>query len=78
MADIEKMVPWQVLLDLIEHQPLKTSKKEGLQKYSLTIMCPIPLRYHWCSLSEAVMEEALINFHQIRITPNQFNQRHEP
>ncbi len=60
LAEMENVVPWQALLDLIEPYYPKTSKKGGGPSYPLATMLRIHLMQQWYSLSDPGMEEALI------------------
>jgi IS5 family transposase len=59
-AETEIVVPWQSLIDLIEPHYPKASKKGGRPPYPLDTMLRIHLLQQWYSLSNPVMEEALI------------------
>jgi IS5 family transposase len=66
LAEMEAVVPWQALLDLIEPHYPKTSKKGGRPPYSLATMLRIHLLQQWSSLSDPAMEEALIEVPTMR------------
>ena len=57
---MEAVLPWQALIDLIEPHYPKASKKGGRPPYPLATMLRIHLLLQWYSLSDPVMEEALI------------------
>ena len=60
LAEMEQVVPWQALADLIEPCYPKTSKKGGLPPYRLATMLRIHLMQQCYSFSDPGMEEALI------------------
>ena len=60
LAEMEAVVPWQALIDLIEPHYPKASKKGGRPPYPLATMLRIHLLQQWYSLSDLAMEEALI------------------
>ena len=60
LAEMEQVVPWQALSDLIEPFYPRTSKKGGRPPYPLATMLRIHLMQQWYSLSDPGMEEALI------------------
>ena len=60
LAEMEAVVPWAVLIDLIEPHYPKASKKGGRPPYPLATMLRIHLLQQWYSLSDPAMEEALI------------------
>jgi IS5 family transposase len=60
LAEMEVVVPWLGLLDLIEPHYPKTSKKGCKPPYLLATMLRIHLLQQWYSLSDRAMEEALI------------------
>ena len=60
LAEMEQVVPWHALLDIIEPCYPKTSKKGGHPQYPLATRLRIHLMQQWYSLSEPGMEEALI------------------
>jgi IS5 family transposase len=59
-SEMEALVPWRALIDLIEPHYPKTSKKGGRPPYPLATMLRIYLLQQWYSLSDPSMEEALI------------------
>jgi IS5 family transposase len=59
LAEMEVVVPWSALIDLIEPHYPKASKK-GRPPYPLATMLRIHLLQQWYSLSDPAMEEALI------------------
>jgi IS5 family transposase len=60
LAEMETVMHWQALIDLIEPHYSKTSKKGGRPPYPLAAMLRIHLQQQWYSLSYPAMEEALI------------------
>jgi len=66
LAEMEAVVPWQVLIELIEPSYHKTSKKVGRPPYPLATMRRIHLLQQWTSLSDPGMEEALIEVPTMR------------
>ena len=66
LAEMEQVVPWLALLDLIEPCYPKTSKKGGRPPYPLATMLRIHLMQQWYSLSDPGMEEALIEVPTMR------------
>ena len=67
LAEMEAVVPWQALIDLIEPHYRKASKKGGRPPYPLTTMLQIHLLLQWYSLSDPAMEEALIEVPTMRL-----------
>ena len=66
LSEMEVVVPWQALIDLIEPHYPKTSKKGGRPPYPLAVMLRIHLLQQWYSLSDPAMEEALIEVPTMR------------
>ena len=66
LAEMEAVVPWQVLLNLIEPSYPMISKKGGRPPYPLSTMLRIHLLQQWYSLSDPAMEEALIEVPTMR------------
>ena len=66
LAEMEAVVPWAVLIDLIEPHYPKASKKGGRPPYPLATMLRIHLLQQWYSLSDPAMEEALIEVPTMR------------
>jgi IS5 family transposase len=66
LAEMEAVVPWQALVDLIEPHYPKTSRKGGRPPYPLATMLRIHLMQQWYSLSDPGMEEALIEVPTMR------------
>jgi IS5 family transposase len=66
LSDMEVVVPWQALIDLIEPYYPKTSSKGGRPPYPLATMLRIHLLQQWYSLSDPAMEEALIEVPTMR------------
>jgi IS5 family transposase len=59
LAEMEKVVPWQALVDLIDPHYPKTSSKGGRPPYPMESMLRIHLMQQWYSLSDPAMEDAL-------------------
>ncbi|CAK6701309.1 hypothetical protein BBFGKLBO_03073 [Synechococcus sp. CBW1107] len=57
LAEMEKVVPWKALLDLIEPHYPKTSSKGGRPPYPLATMLRIHLLQQWYDLSDPAMED---------------------
>ena len=66
LAEMEAVVPWQALIDLIEPHYPKTSNKGGRPPYPLTTLLRIHLLQQWYSLTDPAMEEALIEVPTMR------------
>ena len=66
LSEMEVVVPWQALIDLIEPHYPKASKKGGRPPYPLATMLRVHLLQHWYSLSDPAMEEALIEVPTMR------------
>jgi IS5 family transposase len=66
LAEMDKVVPWQPLIDLIEPFYPKTGSKGGRPPYALEIMLRIHLMQHWYALSDPAMEDALIDVPTMR------------
>ena len=66
LAEMDQVVPWQPLLDLIEPYYPKTSSKGGRPPYPLATMLRIHLMQQWYSLSDPAMENTLIEVATIR------------
>jgi IS5 family transposase len=60
LSEMEKVLPWKALLDLIEPDYHKTSSKGGRPPYPLQTMLRIHLLQQWYYLSDPAMEDALI------------------
>ena len=60
LAEMDAVVPWHALIDLIELHYPKENKKGGRPPCLLETMLRIHLLQHWYSLSDPAMEEALI------------------
>jgi IS5 family transposase len=66
LAEMEAVVPWKALIDLIEpHYPM-TSSKGGRPPYPLETMLRIHLLQQWYDLSDPAMEDALIEVATMR------------
>jgi len=66
LSDMEVVLPWQALIDLIEPYYPKTSSKGGRPPYPLATMLRIHLLQQWYSLSDPAIEEALIEVPTMR------------
>ena len=66
LSEMEAVVPWKALIDLIESHYHKTSSKGGRPAYPLATMLRIHLMQQWYSLSNPGMEEALIEVPTMR------------
>ena len=66
LAEMEKVVPWKALLDLIEPHYPKTGSKGGRPPYPLETMLRIHLMQQWYDLSDPAMEDALIEVATMR------------
>ena len=66
LAEMDQVVPWQALIDLIEPHYPKTSSKGGRPPYTLATILRIHLMQQWYSLSDPAMEDALIEVATIR------------
>ena len=66
LAEMEAVVPWQALINLIEPHYPKASKKGGRPPYPLAMMLRIHLLLQWYSLNDPAMEEAQIEVPTMR------------
>jgi len=66
LGEMEKVVPWKALLELIEPLYLKTSSNGGRPPYPLSTMLRIHLLQQWYDLSDPAMEDALIEVPTMR------------
>lgn len=66
LSEMQAVVPWKALIDLIEPHYPKTSSKGGRPAYPLAIMLRIHLMQQWYSLSDPAMEDALIEVPTMR------------
>jgi IS5 family transposase len=66
LGEMEKVVPWKALLELIEPHYPKTSSKGGRPPYLLATMLRIHLLQQWYDLSDPAMEDALIEVPTMR------------
>ena len=66
LSEMEAVVPWKALLDLIEPYYPKTSSKGGRPPYPLETMLRIHLLQQWYDLSDPAMEDALIEVATMR------------
>ena len=65
-AEMDQVVPWQLLLDLIEPVYPKARSKGGRPSYPLATMLRIHLMQQWYSLSDPAKEDALIEVPTMR------------
>jgi IS5 family transposase len=66
LAEMEAVVPWKQLIDLIEPLYPKTSSKGGRPRYPLGTMLRIHLMQQWYDLSDPAMEDVLIEVPTMR------------
>ena len=66
LAEMEKVVHWQALVDFIRPDYLKTSSKRARPSHPLGTMLRIHLMQQWDSLSDPAMEDALIELPTMR------------
>jgi IS5 family transposase len=66
LAEMEQVVPWQPLIDLIESFYPKKGSKGGRPPFPLETMLRIHLMQHLYSLSDPAMEDALIEVPTMR------------
>lgn len=66
LAEMEAVVPWKALVDLIEPYYPRTSSKGGRPPYPLETMLRIHLLQQWYDLSDPAMEDALIEVATMR------------
>jgi IS5 family transposase len=66
LSEMEKVVPWKALIDLIEPFYPKTSSKGGRPPYPLSTMLRIHLLQQWYALSDPAMEDTLIEVPSMR------------
>ena len=66
LQEMEAVVPWKALIDLIEPCYPKTSSKGGRPPYPLETMLRIHLLQQWYDLSDPAMEDALIEVPTMR------------
>ena len=66
LAEMEAVVPWTALIDLIEPYYPKTSSKGGRPPYPLETMLRVHLMQQWYDLSDPAMEDALIEVATMR------------
>jgi IS5 family transposase len=60
LVDMDQVVPWHTLINLIEPHYPRSSKKGGRPTYPLATLLRIHLMQQWYSLSHPCIEEALI------------------
>ena len=61
LAEMQVVVPWKALIDLIEPHYPKATSKGGRPPYPLETMLRIHLLQQWYDLSDPAMEDALID-----------------
>ena len=66
LVDMDQVVPWQALINLIEPHYPSSSKKGGRPPYPLATLLRIHLMQQWYLLSDPGMEEALIEVPTMR------------
>jgi len=66
LSEMEVVVPWQALIDLIEPHYAKASKKGGRPPYPLATLLRIHLLQQWYSPSDPAMEQVLIEVPTMR------------
>ena len=66
LAQMEAVVPWKALIDLIEPHYPKAGSKGGRPAYLLETMLRIHLMQQWYDLSDPAMEDALIEVPTMR------------
>jgi IS5 family transposase len=66
LAEMEAVVPWKALIDLIEPHYLRTSSKGGRPPYPLETMLRVHLMQQWYDLSDPAMEDTLIEVATMR------------
>jgi IS5 family transposase len=66
LAQMEAVVPWKALIDLIEPHYPKAGSKGGRPSYPLATMLRIHLMQQWYDLSDPAMEDALIEVPTMR------------
>lgn len=70
LAEMQVVVVWWSLMDLIDPQSSKTGMKGGRPPNPLTTMQRIHLQQQWYSLSDLAMEAALITVNETGATPS--------
>lgn len=66
LAEMEDVVPWKALIDLIKPHYPKTSSKGGRLAYPLETMLQVHLMQQWYDLRDPGMENALIEVPTMR------------
>ena len=66
LVQMEAVVPWQALIDLIKSCYPKTGSKGGRPPYPLETMLRIHLMQQWYDLSDPAMEDPLIEVPTMR------------
>ena len=78
LSEMEVVVPWQLLIELIKSHYSKTSKQGGRPPYPLATMLRIHLLQQWHSLSHSAMEKALIEVPTMLLCRYRADQRPHP
>jgi IS5 family transposase len=60
IAEMEVVVPWNVLVEMIDPYYSRITSKGGRPTYPLETMLKIHLLQQWCELSNPAMEDAMI------------------
>ena len=66
LAEMEAVVPWQPLFELIDPHYPRTEFQGGRQPYPLATMRRVHLLQQWYGLSDPAMEDALIEVATMR------------
>ncbi len=66
LSEMEKVVPWKALLDLIDPYYPKNGSNGGRPPYPLQTMLRIHLLQQWYDLSDPALEDALIEVPTMR------------
>jgi IS5 family transposase len=66
LAEMDKVVPWRPLIDLIEPFYPTTGSKGRRPTYVLETMLRIHLMQHWYALGDPAMEDALFQVPTMR------------
>jgi IS5 family transposase len=66
LAEMEAVVPWKAMIDLIQPHSPKPSSQGGRPAYPLATMLRIHLMQQWYSLSDPAMEDAMIEASTMR------------
>ncbi len=66
LAEMQSVVPWKALIELIKLHCPRTSSKGGQPPYPLETMLRIHLLQQWYDLSDLALEDALIEVATMR------------